>query len=294
MADDSKDGQQQFNWARAEQLRLLRDCQLPKDVKDKAGKGVSPIVLKAVLTAIDQHGRGRVGGCFASVSTLAKAANIGKRTCTRAIKLLHAQGLVCLTNDGPRYGVLGSPTNRYTIVWSELAVLVDSGPIFRADQSATGADQSATGDIPERHGGAQNVTSNVQETSVKRRLNVHDGTRRDGAKEFNEEELAAVRLKANTIDKWIAAKEPDDRELVLKVATLWHDGEIPEDAVQQVLESFERKQEAGERIDNACSWLWGTLRGQLYKHGLRLEPLLARTRWPAELLAPRERSTAKT
>jgi hypothetical protein len=294
MADEAKDVQREFDWPRAEQLRILRDCLLPGKVKDTAGKGVRASVLKAVLYAIDHHGRGRAGGCFASIATLAKAANIGKRTCTRAIEGLTIIGLICVTNDAPRYGMLGSPTNRYTIVWSELSVLAEwrlratdqsaTGTDQSAtgtDQSATGTDQSATGTRPERHGGAQNVF----ETSLKRRLNVKTRRDEDGAKDFTDEDLAAVREKANTINEWIAAKEPDDRELVLKIATLWHDRELADDWILQVLESFERKREDGIKIDRPCGWLWDCLQNQLTPHGLRLERLLARTRWPEQLIA---------
>jgi hypothetical protein len=115
-----------------------------------------------------------------------------------------------------------------------------------------------------------------------------DAECRDGARDvFTDEELAAVRSKANTIDKWIAAKEPADRQLILKIATLWHDGELPDDCVEQVLESFQRKREAHQKISRPCGWLWTALRDQLRKHDVRLEPLLARTRWPEQLITSR-------
>jgi hypothetical protein len=123
-----------------------------------------------------------------------------------------------------------------------------------------------------------------------------DGTSRDGAMRadaFTEEELAAVRFKANTIDKWIAATDPADRQLILKLATLWHDGELPDDAVEQVLESFQRKRESGVVIDRPCGWLWSALRNQLAKHRVKLEQLLASTRWPRQLLT-RQPQTQET
>ena len=311
--DDAR--QQQLDFVRGEQLRLLQDAELPKQARDKTGHGVRASALKALLTAIDHYGRGRSGGAFASVRTLAAAANVGPRTATRAIEVLQQLGLLCVSNDGPRIGQLGSPTNRYTIVWSELALLVDRAPLARqrkhsAPASEKGEDQSAPAARPERPGGrperpggrperpggrperpqgAQNVSSNVQEAQFKRRLDVC----RDGARGFLGDELAAIREKANTINQWIAATKPEDRELILKIATLWEDGELPEDAVEQVLESFAAKRKTCERLERPCGWLWTTLRSQLARHGVRLEKLLATTDFPRELLPlPAERAVS--
>ena len=271
-------------------------------------------MLKAVLTAIDHHGRGRAGGCRASIATLARSANCGDRTCTRAIEVLQLLGLVCVTNDGPRWGQLGSPCNRYTIVWSELDVLCErsplevhsrqaarntranlgadtsaSGPNHRAtprDQSATGTDQSATGTDQSASGTDQSATV-AHKSSLNRieaLLNAPSDVDEDGARYFFEDEVAAVRFRANTINAWVAATEPDDRELVLKIATLWEDGKFPEDAIEQTLESFRLKRERGERIGSPIGWLWSCMRNQLAKHHLRFERLLATTEFPRELL----------
>jgi len=298
--------QQAIDFVRSEQLRLLRDIDLPRDAKDSMGHGVSAITLKMVLVAIDQFGRGRPGGCYASIKTLAATANIGHRTATRAVESLERLGLICRENDDDRHGRRGSPTNRYTIVWSELAVRVDRFPLFEspaksgsskrplasardaprddqsalgADQSALGADQSALGADQSALGGALNVSkrprSDYEAPSDVLVVDV------DGARFFLPEETAAIRQKANTLNRWLRVTTTEDRELVLKVATLWEDGLLAEDQVHQVLESFERN----PGIRNPVGWLWSTLRNQCARYRVRFEQLLARTDFPRELLA---------
>jgi hypothetical protein len=309
LPDDPR--QRSLDFVRGEQLAVLQKCELPKDAKDSAGKGVRANVLKSVLTAIDHHGRGTRGGCYASIATLAKSANIGTRTCTRSIEVLLGLGLICVTNDGSRAGVRGSPTNRYTIVWTELDLLVDGGPLYRAaarsmrvdqsatgtDQSATGTDQSATGTDQSATGTDQSATSGAQSVSKRQeaQLNAPSDVWRDeggdGARYFFGDEVAAVRDKANRINRWFDARTYPDRELVLKVATLWHDGQLAEDTIGQVLESYERKQAAGNPIRNTRGWFWSTLRNKCLEatakgRGERLEKLLAITEFPRELLAP--------
>jgi len=292
--DDAR--QQSLDFLRGEQLRLLQDCELPKGAQDKTGHGVRATVLKAVLVSIDHFGRGRSGGAFASVATLAAAANVGPRTATRAIEVLQSLGLICVTNDGPRYGHVGSPTNRYTIVWSELALLVDRQPISRAPRAEHSAPAlgpgrpgdrpERPGDRPERPGGAQIVTTNDQETYLKRRLSSVVPSAAAGARKFFEDEVAAVRARANRINDCAPARTLADRELVLKLAILWEDGELPDDAIEQVLESFSRKRAAGEPVRRPMAWLWTAVKNQAWRHNLHLERLLACTDFPRELLLP--------
>lgn len=131
------------------------------------------------------------------------------------------------------------------------------------------------------------ITPLTSTLTTQRRRDVRGGdVRRDGARELDQDQVEAIRQKANTIDIWIAANKPEDRELVLKIATLWELGEIPEDCMQQVLESFQRKRASRESLARPCGWLWATLRGQMAKHGVKLESLLATTPFPQALLQP--------
>lgn len=324
--------QRSIDFARGEQLAVLQKCELPKHAKDKSGKGVRANVLKAVLGAIDHHGRGREGGCRASVATLAMVANIGVRTCTRAIYVLHALGLICIT-PGEHRGRLGSPTNKYTIVWSELDILVSRGKqqpatrcvehdqspdatplaaVFKPseffcarDQSATGTDQTATGADQSATRTDQSATV-AHKTSLKRieaqqeapsdeEADVGD----DGARYFFTEEIAAVRAAANRLHQVARSRTPQDREMLLKVATLWHDGRLSENTIEQVLESFTRATDNGTVIRNRMAWFVTSLRNQcrsLHAQGRseRFEVLLATTDFPRELLAGPRPAAATT
>lgn len=185
--------QKRIDFARGEQLRYLRDCDLPRDAKDSRGHGVSAMALKTMLSAIDNFARGRPGGCYASLKTLAATANMGHRTATRCVEILEQLSLICREHDADRHGLRGSPTNRYTIVWSELARFVDRYPLFsntpphsgrgdernpalprgpdhralRPDQSALGTDQSAPGAEQSALGTDQSAPR-AHETSKKR------------------------------------------------------------------------------------------------------------------------------
>ncbi len=82
--------EQQSLFGRNERAEQLRRLVFPHGLQDKHGKGVSPTVLKAVLLAIDDRDQGGYGGqgCTASAETLAIYANVGRRTCIRALEVL--------------------------------------------------------------------------------------------------------------------------------------------------------------------------------------------------------------
>ncbi len=301
--------QRPLDFLRGEQLRLLQDCQLPRVARDRQGHGVRAAALKMVLTAIDNYGRGRPGGAYASVETLAKSANVAKRTATRAVEVLQTLGLICVENDERRWGRRGSPTNRYTIVWSELALRCDRGLLsspargevqsapgradhrapasdqsaLGTDQSALGTDQSALGTDQSALGGALNGSKRFE--ALQEAPSVVGGDE-VGARFFSGDEMAAIREKANQLNVECQARSADDRQLVLKIATLWAGNELTDDMVLQSLESFERKREAGDPVRNGCAWIQTCLVNQCIKHRLRFDRLLATTDFPRELLPP--------
>jgi len=313
--EQGKPKQTLIDWQRGDQLRILRDCELPRDARGDDGKRVSGVVLKSVLIAIDQFARGRPGGCTAAVETLAASAGISRRSCMRALAILTALGFIC-GEPGTRRGAGGqvSPMVRRTVVWSQLALRCretfferetrltpprstgcDTPPDPRkhgapgADHGAPGADHGAPGadhGAPGADHGAPGGTLNVLKRQGSEQEAPTDVLVDDGARYFFEDEIAAIRAKANTLHGAARSKTPDDRELVLKVATLWHDGQLADDMLQQALESFVRKREQGAPVRNGPAWLWDVLRNQCASHGLRFEQLLACTDFPRELLVP--------
>lgn len=109
--------QLQIDFTRAEQLALIRDARIPP------AAGISAHAVKSVLVAIDQFARGRE--CWASQVRIAAVANLSRRVCQRAIGRLIDLSLVTCDRVGcaERTDHRGGVTNRYRIVWSELAVL---------------------------------------------------------------------------------------------------------------------------------------------------------------------------
>ena len=142
--------QQKLDFPRGEQLALLRAAVLPATVTtatDRHGRpvgGVRGSLLKAVLKAIDDHGRGRE--CYVKVETLATEVGCSIPQLKRAIKALKSLSLVCCERKRtPK----GPPCNHYRIVWTELALLdsrnarkqsitVNNQSIMVNEQSITG------------------------------------------------------------------------------------------------------------------------------------------------------------
>ena len=110
--------QQEFDWSRGRQLAILRDCVLPEGLQGKDGSSVSQAKAKALLKLIDDYARGRTA--FVSLETLVEKSQMGRRTVIRATQALHALSLLIVVKDGRRR------CNRYTLVWSELALLCPS------------------------------------------------------------------------------------------------------------------------------------------------------------------------
>ncbi|HUT10738.1 MAG TPA: helix-turn-helix domain-containing protein [Thermoguttaceae bacterium] len=119
MTADPSDPQRRFDFSRAEQLGILRDANLPPG-KGRDGIGVTPVVLKAVLRAIDDHGRGRA--CWASQETLASEVGCSIRQLRRAIEALRDLGVLIVERRLVR-ATTSVSANHYTLVWSQLALL---------------------------------------------------------------------------------------------------------------------------------------------------------------------------
>ena len=102
--------QKELDFDRGSQLRLLRECTLPEHV-GRPGQRVSGSVLRSVLKEIDHAGFGRT--VFLAHQTIADRTGHGLGTVKRATRYLRNLGLLAVER---------STANRYTIVWSELAI----------------------------------------------------------------------------------------------------------------------------------------------------------------------------
>ena len=279
--------QTEIDFVRGEQLRILRDSLLPPVIA--SGKKISPIVLKSVLKAIDDYGRGRA--CTASSETLARVACVSRRHCLRALEGLLQLGVICEAEPTSRRGILGQPTQCRRIVWSELSLLCDSG-VFKKHPTSPPPKVSDPGSpcsTDQSDLGADQSDPRVTQHGIKRQLSACEAPTfvvgEVGAKEISWDGVAAVLAKANTLHERAGVHSEADRDLVLKIAVLWESGQLSEDMMRQVLESFERKAEAGDPVRDGQKWLWRCTWNQCRQKGLRFETLLARTHLPAELRA---------
>lgn len=170
-ADDARPTPADNDPNRRQQKEWLDSCELPKGETYK-GKGVSALVLKSVLRAIDSFPPGRAWPSQASIAMRAGLKSLAQ--CKRAIAILRRLGVV-LVIEGTRNGVYGAPTNRYVIDWTEVSRLPRS-PLFRgenqrlpdANQSIPTADQSIPADRPKYPRGATNhIEAQTKRTSSK-------------------------------------------------------------------------------------------------------------------------------
>lgn len=101
----------------------------------------------------------------------------------------------------------------------------------------------------------------------------------DGAKSFSQADIAEIRAKGNRFRHLINLADPDDRNLVAKIAILWHSQALSDDDVEQVIESFSKQ----KRIDKPGAWLHKCMANKCKEHGENLNQLLASTTIPQEL-----------
>jgi hypothetical protein len=137
--------QRTIDYERGEQLGILRDARLPS-VNTTDGGAVSANVLKSVLRAVDDHGRGRT--CWVTQQTIAHEACISVRQAQRATWCLsEALGVLAVERQAIGRGQMKT-CNFYTIVWTELVLLCPSRrlprPVKAPHQSASTTDQSAS------------------------------------------------------------------------------------------------------------------------------------------------------
>lgn len=139
---NSPGNNRELNFARAEQLHLLRMLQLPT-LTDRHGRPVKGSTLKHVLRTIDDYGRGRE--CYPSVEELAHNSGLAPRTIIRAVSILKTVSLLRVRKQLARNGHVH---NFYALAWEEMGADQRASDPDRSatqtDRNATGADRSAT------------------------------------------------------------------------------------------------------------------------------------------------------
>ena len=92
-----------------------------------------------------------------------------------------------------------------------------------------------------------------------------------------------ARAKANKIAAIIPCTKRSTREMVAKVAILWDDGAICDDAVEQTIESFAV---SDKRIANPAGWFYACMVNQCQQRGQNFEQLLKATAVPISVFTP--------
>lgn len=312
--DDPAPRKSPFRTRRAWQLAILEQMTLRKDYRSRDNRPVKPVQLASVLRAIDNRAR-EAGWYMLPIEDatdkatgrviqrgLATESHLSVRQCKRCLEV--AQGMGWLEKH---VQPMRSGADRcwWRIVFVELArtttlplwwetpgpecppatnhVPDSEGPSAQliGTKCPTDWDQVPNWPVPRAHAGTQE-TSKTTKSAQKAPSDVSA----DGARCFSEMAIQSIQAKAQRIDKWARAKKPDDRELVLKVATLWHDRRLSDDQLEQMLESFRRKADAGDPVENPAAWVWRTLENKCEEAGDNFCRLLATTDFPRVLLIP--------
>jgi len=114
----SKESQNNIDFSRAEQLGLVENVSFPGPDKQTPSRiRASTQLCKHVLRDIETFCRGGEG--WPSENLIAERLDCSVRTVRRAVARLKHFGLICVRK---RRNGNGTVSNRYTIVWSELAI----------------------------------------------------------------------------------------------------------------------------------------------------------------------------
>lgn len=89
-----------------------------------------------------------------------------------------------------------------------------------------------------------------------------------------------ARAKLDRLKGLVPDPAPRALSVLAKVAVLWDDGAICEDAIEQVIESFS----TGKRISDRPAWFYRCMANQCEQRGQNFEQLLASTAVPLSLL----------
>lgn len=98
-----------------------------------------------------------------------------------------------------------------------------------------------------------------------------DGAKASSFKEDHEE----IRAIERRIAHLAPPKNSKDQETIAKVATLVYRGQISQDDLEQVLESFRAKRDAGDRIKNPQAWFFTTMDNRCTAAGQKFKQLMA-------------------
>ena len=132
--------QQQFDFNRAAQLRILERAVIPDPPPEKRTARIrNRGTLKSILKALDSYQRER-GSCHPSISTLAHNTGLSVRTIQRGLKLLESIGLIARTSQRRHNG--SATSNDYAINWLRL---VDLAPADAAVPQLGGGDNLTGG-----------------------------------------------------------------------------------------------------------------------------------------------------
>lgn len=128
------------------------------------------------------------------------------------------------------------------------------------------------------------VTNGITKNNLSSSVSVSSSISRDvdddvdGARYlYSENDLTQIRAKANRFVRFVDCGRPDDRNLVAKVAILWHENRLSDDDAEQVLESFGRKPD----IEIPGAWLYRCLSNRCSN----FDSMLASVAIPPELNA---------
>ena len=134
--------QQEINWNRGKQLRMLREIEIPT-VRWSERTSSSGALIKSVLRQLDDYGGGR--SCWPGLDTVARDLGRGERTVRMACAALELLGLI---HRQRKLCPDGKTRLHFVIFWDQVefcwARRAEQPASVAGYQTATDADQTAT------------------------------------------------------------------------------------------------------------------------------------------------------
>ena len=265
---------------RGQQLAILRHAHLPAVTvtEAKTVRKVKPRDMIAVLKVLDDHGR----DCWPSLPTIAREARMGLNPIRRALVALQSLSLLCIEKR-PKRG--GGFTNRYVIVWSELALRCQGDVLARLRPRPPAPEERPP--APEERPPAPEERPPAPRGAGKRPrsapLSAQGSALIDD--DVDDAELRFLQEKGNVFSGLFPCRSEAIRMRVLRIGRLWYRGTLPPDVCEDVLRVLRELKRAGH-IQRPSSLLHMLFSARGYDLDRLIVPV------PASLLTPPARPAA--
>lgn len=227
-----------------------------------------------VLCVLARHAENDTREAYPSVKLIASKLRVSVNSVHRALKKLAENGLIVKQSRFQSNG-RGQTSNLYRLLTpcqtrQGEGLPIKAGPLSQIEHGSPAKSESRT--IPKKQNPNEQLIGALN-------VSYWDETQKDELWRRAWKIFSALPPKVSPV-RGESDQAKRDRLLVLQVAALWQVGELSDNDIEQVLESFQAKPAAGERINNHFRWLRKCLTNRVSK----LEALLSTVKIPRDFV----------